>query len=249
MTAPIPRLFVLRRDQDVTGVSGPGDVADGVQWPDGTVALRWRERPSTSLWDNLELMLSVHGHDGATRVVWLEDEEARQRDRAQAAAGRAYKLADRWQAAHGQSSFLVHVAGSELRDELDGPECGQPATGIRGLLGHVGIDTRGRNISVAGRVVDAAEPQHDRPASSCTSPDHVCGTCGECTYEHPGGGGCTDSASGAHAELEQAHAALDRTRAVAASIERSGWTGHAIARRIREALDGTEQSTTQEVSP
>ncbi|MEI5520712.1 hypothetical protein WB388_08865 [Streptomyces brasiliscabiei] len=44
-----------------------------------------------------------------------------QRDRAKAAAGRAYLLADRWQAAHGASQFLVRAAGAELRDELDGP--------------------------------------------------------------------------------------------------------------------------------
>lgn len=162
MTPAIPRLFVLRRDQDVTGVSGPGDIADGVQWPDGTVALRWRERPSTSIWDSLELMLSVHGHDGATRVVWLYDAtipmtehlEAANRaqveiERLRAVAGRAYLLADRWQSAHGQSMFLVRAAGAELRDELDG------------------TDTRGRDITVTGvvRMVDAAS---DPTAEPCT---------------------------------------------------------------------------------
>ncbi|MFI2761365.1 hypothetical protein ACH5A3_21225 [Streptomyces echinatus] len=34
-----------------------------------------------------------------------------------------------------------------------------PAAGLRGLLDHVGIDTHGRDISVDGRVVDAAAPQ------------------------------------------------------------------------------------------
>lgn len=114
MADRIPRLFILRRDQDVTGVSGPGDVADGVQWADGSVVLRWRERPSTAVWDSLDLMLSVHGHDGATCVVWADAE-----NRARAAAGRAYQLADRWEAAHGSSMFLVRVAGAELRDALD----------------------------------------------------------------------------------------------------------------------------------
>ncbi|MGW0993491.1 hypothetical protein ACWD5V_09305 [Streptomyces sp. NPDC002523] len=113
MPHSIPRLFVLRRDRDITGVSGAGDVADGVQWADGTVVLRWRERPSTAVWDSLELMLSVHGHDGATRVVWADD------SRAQSAADRAYKLAERWQAAHGAAMFLVRTAGAELRDVLE----------------------------------------------------------------------------------------------------------------------------------
>jgi hypothetical protein len=115
MHPSIPRLFVLRRDRDITGVSGPGDVADGVQWADGSVVLRWRARPSTAVWDSLDLMLSVHGHDGATRVVWADDTA----DRARRAAGRAYKLADLWQAAHGSAMFLVRIAGAELRDVLD----------------------------------------------------------------------------------------------------------------------------------
>ncbi|CBG73091.1 putative phage protein [Streptomyces scabiei 87.22] len=44
-----------------------------------------------------------------------------QRDRARNTAGRAYLLADRWQAAHGAAQFLVRAAGAELRDVLD--EC------------------------------------------------------------------------------------------------------------------------------
>lgn len=35
-----PRTFRLVRDEDVSGVSGTGAVADGVRWPDGTVTLR-----------------------------------------------------------------------------------------------------------------------------------------------------------------------------------------------------------------
>ncbi|MFE3449654.1 hypothetical protein ACFXJ8_12030 [Nonomuraea sp. NPDC059194] len=69
------RRFVLRRYTDVSGVSGIGIVADGVQWPDGTVTLRWRgDRPSTVCWDNLADAEAVHGHAGATRVVWLDPE-------------------------------------------------------------------------------------------------------------------------------------------------------------------------------
>jgi hypothetical protein len=40
---------------------------------------------------------------------------------ARAAAGRAYQLADRWEAAHGASMFLVRVAAAELRQVLDEP--------------------------------------------------------------------------------------------------------------------------------
>lgn len=66
-----PRVFHLQRDVDVTGMSGTGQVADGVVWPDGSVTVRWRgERPSTVCWASLEDAESVHGHGGKTRVVF-----------------------------------------------------------------------------------------------------------------------------------------------------------------------------------
>lgn len=66
-----PRLFVLERDHDVSGVSGLGTVADGVLWPNGLVSLCWRGKySSVAHWLNLSDMERVHGHDGNTRVVW-----------------------------------------------------------------------------------------------------------------------------------------------------------------------------------
>lgn len=70
---PRPRLFRLVRDVDVSGISGTGIVADGVEWVDGTVAVRWLGgRPSTVIWDNLETAMEIHGHGGATRVEWAD---------------------------------------------------------------------------------------------------------------------------------------------------------------------------------
>ncbi|MGW5377465.1 hypothetical protein ACWESM_18665 [Nocardia sp. NPDC003999] len=68
------RTFELVRERDVTGVSGTGVVADGVLWPDGHASLRWRgDRRSTSSWDSLDDLEAVHGHEGATRVVWTDE--------------------------------------------------------------------------------------------------------------------------------------------------------------------------------
>lgn len=68
----LPRLFRLVRERDVTGVSGIGVVAHGVLWPDGTVALRWATRwASTGVYDSMEQVVEIHGHDGATVVEWL----------------------------------------------------------------------------------------------------------------------------------------------------------------------------------
>lgn len=67
-----PRGFILLRSVDHTGVSGTGVVAHGVQFYDDTVVLRWLgEHASTVVWKSLDDALAIHGHGGATQVVWL----------------------------------------------------------------------------------------------------------------------------------------------------------------------------------
>lgn len=70
------RRFVLFRTEDVSGCSGTGVVADGVQFPDGIVALRWRPgqvgRPTTTLHEDIASVEAIHGHAGRTHVVWLD---------------------------------------------------------------------------------------------------------------------------------------------------------------------------------
>lgn len=68
-----PRTFELVRFRDLSGVSGTGVVAEGCVFTDGSVALRWRgNNPATAVWPDLESVLAVHGHQGATEVRWLE---------------------------------------------------------------------------------------------------------------------------------------------------------------------------------
>ncbi|MFJ3949010.1 hypothetical protein ACIPXV_02925 [Streptomyces libani] len=65
------RTFELHRDRDISGVSGTGIVADGCVWPDGAVSIRWRgDYPSTVSWNSVADAEHVHGHGGATRIVW-----------------------------------------------------------------------------------------------------------------------------------------------------------------------------------
>jgi hypothetical protein len=68
-------MFELHRQVDHTGVSGTGIVAEGVQFGDGRVAMRWTwsEHASTVVWDSVDDAMKIHGHDGATRVVWLDE--------------------------------------------------------------------------------------------------------------------------------------------------------------------------------
>ncbi len=72
------RRFVLRREVDVTGVSGTGDVAEGCVFSDGTAVLRWlTEWPTSVVWHDrgVEAVEKIHGHGGATKIVWLDDSE------------------------------------------------------------------------------------------------------------------------------------------------------------------------------
>lgn len=70
------RTFILRRDVDVSNVSGTGDVAQGVQFDDGVVAMKWRDQPlkgirsSVAVWPDIDSVIACHEHDGKTRVVW-----------------------------------------------------------------------------------------------------------------------------------------------------------------------------------
>lgn len=68
--------FELHRDEDVTGVSGTGMVAEGVQFvePD-IVVLRWNTPwPTSVVWHErgIESVEKIHGHDGKTRLVWVD---------------------------------------------------------------------------------------------------------------------------------------------------------------------------------
>lgn len=112
--------FVLMRDTDVSGVSGTGVVADGVAFPDGTVALRWRGGNPTSVvfHDNgVASVEAIHGHGGNTRIVWLaEDLETT----AEVAA--AYDALDRVRAVCAdQGDFRIHPAcAAEVLAAIDG---------------------------------------------------------------------------------------------------------------------------------
>lgn len=64
-------MFVLIRTDDVTGVSGTGHVADGAEFPDGTVVVRWRGQFSTTtVHKNLASVQHIHLHGGKTKLFW-----------------------------------------------------------------------------------------------------------------------------------------------------------------------------------
>lgn len=67
------RTFQLHRDEDETGISGIGIVAEGVQFTDGTCVISWlTEHSSLGIYNDLQTLVSIHGHGGRTRVVWTD---------------------------------------------------------------------------------------------------------------------------------------------------------------------------------
>jgi hypothetical protein len=69
------RRFELHRDADVSGVSGTGVVAEGVEFSDGAVVLRWiSDWPTSVVFHDrgIDGVAAIHGHGGATRIVWMD---------------------------------------------------------------------------------------------------------------------------------------------------------------------------------
>lgn len=65
------RTFFLQRYRDKSGISGIGKIAEGVQFTSGKCVLAWlTEVKSIAIYDNLEELTAIHGHDGATRVIF-----------------------------------------------------------------------------------------------------------------------------------------------------------------------------------
>jgi len=67
------RLFNLVRSEDKSGVSGTGVVAEGVEFSDGSCVMRWlSDKTSTAIYASVERLISIHGHEGATRVQYAD---------------------------------------------------------------------------------------------------------------------------------------------------------------------------------
>ena len=69
------RRFQLHRKDDETGVSGTGIVAEGVQFSNNECVLNWMsKRSSIGIYTHMADIEHIHGHEGKTRVVWVDDE-------------------------------------------------------------------------------------------------------------------------------------------------------------------------------
>jgi len=68
--------FVLIRNEDVTGVSGSGLVAEGIVFTSGQVVIHWLRQPfSMGLYQSLEDVIFIHGHGGRTKLQFIDQGE------------------------------------------------------------------------------------------------------------------------------------------------------------------------------
>lgn len=68
------RAFYLERVNDVSGVSGTGRVAEGVEFSSGVVALTWlSDWPTSVVFHDrgIESVEAIHGHNGSTKIVFV----------------------------------------------------------------------------------------------------------------------------------------------------------------------------------
>ena len=67
------RRFVLVRDVDVSGTSGSGVVAEGVQFSSGEAVLHWLSQfSSITVFSCVDVMMKIHSHDGKTKIKWVD---------------------------------------------------------------------------------------------------------------------------------------------------------------------------------
>ncbi len=63
--------FWLKRTVDISGTSGTGIVAEGVVFSNGWCAIHWLTKyTSVAFYTSLAECEAIHGHNGATIIVW-----------------------------------------------------------------------------------------------------------------------------------------------------------------------------------
>ena len=71
LTKSTARKFSLTRQDDESGVSGVGEVAEGMEFSNGQCALSWlTEAHSVGVYPNIKELERIHGHGGKTKVVF-----------------------------------------------------------------------------------------------------------------------------------------------------------------------------------
>lgn len=68
------KIFILQREQDETGISGTGIVAEGIEYDNGKCAMSWVTKySSVAIYDSMSVLEKIHGHGGKTKVIILKE--------------------------------------------------------------------------------------------------------------------------------------------------------------------------------
>lgn len=68
-----PKRFLLIRKEDLSGISGTGVVASGIEFQNGRVAMCWLTKSyAVGVYDNIRAVEEIHGHEGRTSVIWVD---------------------------------------------------------------------------------------------------------------------------------------------------------------------------------
>ena len=67
------RRFRLVRKEDETGVSGTGEVAEGIEFSSGKVVITWlSHHNAVNFYDSIKTVEEIHGHEGKAQIVWID---------------------------------------------------------------------------------------------------------------------------------------------------------------------------------
>jgi len=63
--------FELVRIEDVSGISGTGIIAEGIQFSNGVCVLNWlTEHSSLGIYQSADELCAIHCHEGKSYIKW-----------------------------------------------------------------------------------------------------------------------------------------------------------------------------------
>ncbi len=113
------RPFVLRRDRDLSGVSGTGIVADGIEFPDGHAVIHWRGKwaLTTPHPGGVASIVDIHDHGGQgdLHTIWADEVEAARRELMVDVVD-AFDVPPQWCGPGVETAYLLEQVRRALRD-------------------------------------------------------------------------------------------------------------------------------------
>lgn len=114
------RRFQLHRNLDISGISGTGLVAEGVEFSDGRVAVHWLgDMPTTTAHDEMSWVEKIHGHQGATEIRFLDEGGVVAEPLKGAAEPQKARLLDDGEIEHMIAEAEVEAMDEEAKDDED----------------------------------------------------------------------------------------------------------------------------------